>query len=79
MAERLTWVGGNDCAVDAEIWLLGMDEDGFLFAVACIEEFEERYEQRVAQIMALVVGQKDGANGTKLRAGVFNLCDTRGM
>lgn len=41
MAVRLTWIGGNDCAVDAEIWLLWVDEDGFLFAVACIEEFKE--------------------------------------
>lgn len=41
MTGRLTWVGGNDCAVDPEIWLLRVDEDGLLFAVACIEELEE--------------------------------------
>ena len=41
MARRLTWVGGNDCAVDPEIRRLRVDEDGFLFAAACIEEFKE--------------------------------------
>ena len=62
--EGLTWVGGDEGAVEAEDRVVWVDEDGFLFAGAGIEETEEWAEARFAEVETLVIGQEDSAGGS---------------
>ena len=73
---KLTWVCRNEGAIEPEEWILRVDEDGFLFAVAGIEELEEWCEDLVAHIIKKKKKQEDGANGAKMGAGVLNFFDT---
>ena len=78
--ETLTWVGRDESAgaVEPDDGHVRVDEDGFLLGVALVEEFEEWCELRVAEVETLMVGQKDGADGPKARAGILNFLDTVG-
>ena len=78
--EKLTWVGGDECAsaVEPDDRHVRVDKDWFLLGVALVEEFEEWCELRVAKVETLMVGQKDGADGAKARAGILNFFDTIG-
>ena len=76
--EKLTWVGRDECggAVEPDNGHVRMDEDCFLLGVALVEEFEEWCEVRIAEVETLMIGQKDGADGAKARAGILNFLDT---
>ena len=75
--ERLTRVGWDEGigVVEPDDGHVGVDEDWLLLGVARIEEFEEGCELRVTEIETLMVGQKDGTDGAKTRAGILNFFD----
>ena len=77
---ELTWVGGDEGAgaVEPDDGHVRVDEDGFLLGGALVEEFEEGCEVWVAEVETLMVGQKDGADGAKARAGILDFFDTIG-
>ena len=72
----LTGIGGNEATVEAENRHVRVDEDGFLLAATRVEEFEEGGEEWITKVVALMVGQEDGADGPKMRAGVLDFFDT---
>ena len=71
----LTWVSRDEGAVEADNRRVWVDEDGFLFTGAGIEEFEEWGEARIAEVEALVIREKDGTGGSKTRAGILDFFD----
>ena len=77
---ELTWVGGDEGAgaVEPDDGHVRVDEDGFLLGGALVEEFEEGGEVWVAEVETFMVGQKDGADGAKARAGILDFFDTIG-
>ena len=77
---KLTWVGGDEYAgaVEPDNGRVRVDEDWFLLGVAFVEEFEKWGEFRVTEVVTLMVGQEDGADGAKARSGILDFCDTVG-